>query len=500
MKTIALLYVGNVISRRDSGDVRQNLSFVIAIRNLAYEKQVEVRWAGEDDVWHNLKAQYHFSLSSHLEVWRAEVSIQIHHEQESLPGDIHFAIHASIGGHDFWDNNNGRNYEINADSGIRVAEGIPLLPIEIEPLLQPNQPFLPITVAVNHPHLAQAVFVRWTHDHWRTETTTPCYFKRKHWDKAHHSNARNPNRYGCAIWISHIPVADAYRVEYAVGFETRRKIVWANNEGRNYAARHARLKVLTLNLHCYQEPEQDRKLSLIAQAINELDVDIVCLQEVAENWNDGRGDWNSNAAKIIRERLSRPYHLHFDYSHIGFGQYREGSAILSRHAFTQQDSAYVSSSRNPQSIHARRVVMGSVNVPYMGPVNVFSTHLSWWSDGFREQFEKLRHWAGEKHSQETAATLLCGDFNCAPGSEGYRLATASGEYRDQYLKATQPRTGESMDISPAVPAPANELRIDHVLLKRESNLEVHAARELFTEADYGRVSDHPGYYFEFEPR
>ena len=49
------------------------------------------------------------------------------------------------------------------------------------------------------------------------------------------------------------------------------------------------LRVLILNLHCYQEDNQDHKLSQIARAINDCDVDVVCLQEVAELWNNGHG-------------------------------------------------------------------------------------------------------------------------------------------------------------------------------------------------------------------
>jgi maltose 6'-phosphate phosphatase len=33
------------------------------------------------------------------------------------------------------------------------------------------------------------------------------------------------------------------------------------------------------------------------------DVDLVCLQEVAELWNNGKGDWQTNGARIINQRL-----------------------------------------------------------------------------------------------------------------------------------------------------------------------------------------------------
>ena len=66
--------------------------------------------------------------------------------------------------------------------------------------------------------------------------------------------------------------------------------------------------------------------------------------------------------------------------------------------------------------------MAQVDVPYLGLVNVFSVHLSWWRAGFREQLENLMGWAERCHCGPVAATFLCGDFNNAVGSEGYWLA------------------------------------------------------------------------------
>ena len=120
-------------------------------------------------------------------------------------------------------------------------------------------------------------------------------------------------------------------------------------------ARRRRLKILTLNLHCYQEENQDTKFSQIAKAIDDLDIDVVCLQEVGEQWANGNGDWDSNAAKVIRDRLRQHYHLHTDWSHLGFDRYREGIAVLSRYDFLMTDAGYVSSSHDVYSIDSRKV-------------------------------------------------------------------------------------------------------------------------------------------------
>lgn len=502
MHPIELLYVANVISRHGDGS-RQDLTFRFVVEPRAFEKIVEVHWAGEDGVWRVLAAEWVGALGPYRELWQARTSILAAGDHDSLPGDIRFALRCRMAGQEFWDNNLGFNHDINADSGIRLANAYTLLQADYRPRLEKGQDYLPITVVIRPPSIVRRVYVRWSTDRWRTATDTSCYFKRRHWGGTMASNARNPNRYGNEIWISHLGLGGAFRVDYAIACESGSGTIWDDNFGRNYTARRDRLKVLTLNLHCNQEPEQDAKLSLIAQVVRELEIDIVCLQEVAEPWNDGRGEWTANTAHLIRERLGRPYHLHQDWSHLGFDRYREGCAILSRYEFVRTDSGYISTSQDPLNIHARRVVQARINVPYVGPVNVFSSHLSWINDGFREQLPRLRQWANEQHNGDTAATLLCGDFNVPAGSEGYDLATRDGNFTDQFLLArARQRYEDGQGPAPdgrERPDPADG-RIDYLFAHRDSRLEAVAARELFTDTAYGRVSDHPGYMVEFEPR
>jgi maltose 6'-phosphate phosphatase len=229
---------------------------------------------------------------------------------------------------------------------------------------------------------------------------------------------------------------------------------------------------------------------------------VVCLQEVGEPWANGNGDWNFNAAKIIRDRLSQHYHLHTDWSHIGFDRYREGVAVLSRYGFVTTDAGYVSANQDVHSINSRKVVMVQVNVPYIGLVNVFSAHLSWPSGGFFEQFDRLRAWANNRHNGGVAATFLCGDFNVKAGSEGYQAVVRTCEYDDQYLAATSHDVFEKVfrRRSPHIESHlAKDGRIDFIFMQKRSSLKAVAARELFTNDDYyGRVSDHTGYCVEFE--
>lgn len=496
---IELLYVENTISRK-RGSIQQALFFCLRVRNLAYSKQVEVHWAGEDGAWETLPAIYWGPAGDDGELWLARTWRQAS-AGKSLPGNIEYvAVHRSNGSV-HWCRPAHGHFRCQADAGVRLAGHVALQHVGYTPLLQNDQKTLTVDVATSAGLNTQDVFVEWSDDGWLTKQRTPCIFTRDHWDKSQQSNARNPNQYGVQMWTARLRIRDAYRVEYAIGCTTPTGERWDNNRGRNYCARHADFKVLTLNLHCYQEDRQDYKLSQIARAINELDIDLICFQEVAENWNNGAGDWNSNAARIICERLDRRYHLFCDWAHLGFDRYREGVAILSKYPLHRQEGRYVSASHDPYNIHARKVVAAQVEAPYIGKINVFSAHLSWWNDGFRPQFDSLAEWAHGRHSSDVAGTLICGDFNIKAGSEGYAHILFHTDYEDQFLKGTNRKLFERIFRRRAdnwAERLHDDGRIDYIWLKRGSRLKPVSARRLFMEYDYGRVSDHEGFLVTFE--
>ena len=502
MNKIQLLYVKNIITRKKNV-VQQQLYFFMILENIGYDKAVDVLWAGEDGEWHTLAAEFHSTHSDNKEYWSANVQFRLS-ANHSLPGNIQFALRYRVSGEQLWDNKNGLNYFSEADSGVRVIENNPLLHIDFEPRLSNGQRMVPITVAVDKSLNAKKVYVHWTTDNWQHTHKRPCQYQRNYWNNSLRSNARNPNQYGTQIWQGHIKAGQAYRFQYYLTCQSGEQVFSDTNFGSNYLVQRKQLKVMILNLHCYQEEQQDDKFSQIAKAIDELKVDIVCFQEVAENWNDGEGDWDSNSAKIINDRLISPYHIYTDWSHLGFEKYREGVAILSRYPMSEQeqDSQYVSNSHDIYSIHSRKVVAAQIQVPYIGLINVFSAHLSWWEDGFKEQFEKLRNWASGKQTKYIKATLLCGDFNITAGSEGYHQVVNADEYDDQYLAANDRGLFEKIF---RVNDPhwkdylTDDYRIDYIFKNKDSDLFVVTAKVLFTEQDYGRVSDHVGYLMAFEP-
>jgi maltose 6'-phosphate phosphatase len=499
MQHIKILYIENTISRTPTG-MWQNLSFMVRVDNLSYEKQVVINWCGEDGVWHTENAAYYCTLPDRREQWLLRIKRPLTADH-SLPGNIRFAASYTCQGQTFSDNNGGRNYRVDADCGVVVYSNEPVQHLFYNPVLQGGKVTLPIDSAVQASLKARRVRILWSADHWETTHTAPCTKQTNHWELQCASAARNPNRYGWEVWSGQIPLDQTYRIEYIIECETEQEIFRDDCAGTNYQSRRSTLRVMTLNLHCYQEKNQQEKFKLIAKAIKDHNIDLICLQEVAENWNDGHGDWESNSAHIINSHLSSPYHLHTDFSHLGFDRYREGVAILSRYEFTNTDSGYVSDSSDIYDINSRRVVMAQVHVPYFGPVNLFCAHLSWPEGGFYNQFDRLRVWADQQHGPHVAATLLCGDFNIAAGSKPYAHIVHTREYEDQYLKGVDLNAFERIYLEPDPDTEKilrNDGRIDYIFLKNNSQLRLLDALELFNGKTYGRVSDHTGYYAEFE--
>ncbi len=501
MDKIKFLYVENVISRLQN-NIQQQITFFMLVENLSYDKELDVVWSGEEGVWHTLAAKYHSMQGNDKEYWQAHIELTAS-ASESLPGNIKFGIRYRVFGAEYWDNNHGQNYMSEADSGIQLAHKTLVQNISVSSCFQDQQTHMPILIAVGQSFNAEKVTIHWTTDNWVTIEKTPCHFDRQYWDKQFKSNARNPNQYAVQLWEGQINHNDAFRLQYVICCERDGKALWENNEGNNYSFEREQLKVLILNLHCYQEENQDEKFTQIAKAINELDIDIVCLQEVAEYWRDGLGDWESNSAKLINDRLKKPFYLHTDWSHIGFDKFKEGVAILSRFPLSNQESKYVSDSHDIYSIHSRKVVMARVNVPYIGAINVFSAHLSWVEDGFQNQFQCLHKWAESVQTDDVKATLLCGDFNITAGTNGYEYIVNSNQYDDQYLAANEQGVFDKIfRVNDAhwQDLLTDDYRIDYIFMNKSSQLQVTSAKILFTEFDYGRVSDHCGYFMTFEPK
>jgi maltose 6'-phosphate phosphatase len=468
---LELLTVENTTNRKIR-PTQQKFAILISVANLAHEKQVDVLWIGNDHVWRCLPATFLACRGEDQEYWQAYIEFKVRNRQTPLPGDIRFAVRLRCQNKEYWDNNQGKNHCSPLSSGLALVNQYAVQNLSFINRLSSGQRSVTIKIVTNSWFKADCVTIHWSTDNWQRIRKSNCILNKNSKNSATH------------LFTVRLRIDDAFRIEYAISCKNSAGEYWDNNCGINYKISREPLKVLVLNLHCYQENDQYIKFVKIAKAIDDLRADLVCFQEVAEHWNQGYGDWDSNSANIINSLLKEPFDLYCDWSHRGFDKFREGVAILSRYPLQNKQSAYVSDSDNVYDIHSRKVVAAQVSVPYFGLINIFSAHLSWWENGFNGQFQRLSAWAKSLIHLKIIATLLCGDFNTTPDAEGYK-AVIDDDFEDQYLAANEPE---------------NLARIDFIFMHKSSQLQAISARIVFTENDYGQVSDHPGYLITFEPK
>lgn len=275
------------------------------------------------------------------------------------------------------------------------------------------------------------------------------------------------------------------------------------------------LSVLTLNLHTYQQHPQhcpfdtmhrhEHEVHIIAEAIAHLDIDVVCFQEVGEYMHDpiaeAYGQSPSNMAYRIMNKLrswGRYYHIHQDWSHIGFDRWREGTAILSRYPMYHNHSAFVSHDQCKDNYMSRNVTMSGIDVPWFGLVHISNVHLSWLHHGFHEEYERLKTLICSRMHFGFRADLLVGDFNAPAGENAYQHIVGNQEYVDQFFQMHPQRFYEPSfrgHIDGWKNSPPK--RIDYIFKRQDSAMNIYALDVIFNDYFYPVVSDHFGYVARF---
>ncbi len=276
-------------------------------------------------------------------------------------------------------------------------------------------------------------------------------------------------------------------------------------------------RILTLNLHSWQEKDQDKKLSTIADVIIKENVDFIAFQESAQNRESPYSDQyrfirNDNTSKIISDRIREQSGLNYsyiwDWSHFGFDIYEEGIALLSRYECTGHESRNISDSVSREDIFSRKV-FGAQYIMNGTKINIFTVHISWKSSPLDSRsMTELKNLNQFVHHFENrfggGHSFVCGDFNVNPVSgplmsEGYFFMTENAKYSDSYLEI-HPKANSlshSADHSSMIHAAPMDGRIDYIFRSEKNPFRTEKAEFIFTRKKYGLVSDHYGYLAEF---
>lgn len=273
------------------------------------------------------------------------------------------------------------------------------------------------------------------------------------------------------------------------------------------------MKLLTLNTHSWIEEKPLEKLEAIKEQLLADPYDVISLQEVNQSMdaeeaevdsffnapNQGTVIKKDNFAFLLQQELKKSgleYYWSWVPSHIGYDQYDEGIAILTRFKVTNTRGILLSRKDDYTDYHTRK----ALEVRFQANDKnyfVYGLHLSWWQDE-TESYPFLYEWnklveAWETEAQKGSCILLMGDFNNPAHIEkqGYSLVSKHPLLKDAYLDATV-KNG-SHTVEKKIDGWENNsdfLRIDYIFVS--ANLSVDSYETVFDGRKTPVVSDHFG--------
>jgi len=225
-----------------------------------------------------------------------------------------------------------------------------------------------------------------------------------------------------------------------------------NNAAKTVAAGDAFvLRAMTYNIHSCVNTYREVNPLTVAQIIGALDVDIVALQEVDAENNDGD---NHNQAKTIAEILNMDY-VFFPVEDTGVRAF--GLAVLSR--FPIRDYYFTRLPLSATLIPRKRgAIRATIHTP-AGSVHLFNTHLSLYKWEQRKQMKMLLETEWLLSVTDNKPAIFCGDLNAGSFSRTYRRVA-------NYLTDVQKALDEPWLPKPTFHARSPFLRIDHMFISR----------------------------------
>ncbi|MGQ9856825.1 MAG: endonuclease/exonuclease/phosphatase family protein [Fervidobacterium sp.] len=268
------------------------------------------------------------------------------------------------------------------------------------------------------------------------------------------------------------------------------------------------MKVLTLNLHTYQEIAYSNgdtievfleKYMAIQRRIVEMianeDVDICFFQEAGQymyeepdSFVHGIGIKKSNYVRRLIEMLSeygKNYHFVWDMAHYGFGIWEEGLGIVSKFPIVDFESRYVSKEEDPNTFYTRKIIRARIE-DKGGPIDLYSVHFNWKEAGFEDEYENFVRWVEEIGNERF---IIAGDFNVPYGSEEYKMVMKreilGSKVLDCWIVANPNEPDKPTFFGDKISE--ESARIDYVFVPERFS--VKSARIVF---ENERVSDHKG--------
>ena len=219
------------------------------------------------------------------------------------------------------------------------------------------------------------------------------------------------------------------------------------------------MKLVTWNIQWGRGLDGRVDLARIVSVARELaDFDVLCLQEVADNFPELEDSGGADQFSEIAELLLPEYRLYaafgVDAAGDGGKRRRFGNAIATRYSALSVRRHSLPWPPDPGKPSMPRVAVEMTLQAPMGPLRVTTTHLEYYSDlQRRAQALRLRNLHDEacqraahpppadkgpfNATPQAQGAILCGDFNFPPDNAAYgeiqgALASGAPRYRDAW--------------------------------------------------------------------
>lgn len=224
---VRLLYV-KAASRFDypGADAKGRMFGYVEVENLAYAKDVTVRWDDRSGWWRDTAAVYVGPSSGNREVWRFETP------EVSYPGrlsaEFQFAVRYRAAGRESWDNHGGADWRIA--TGARTVFPADLVLGASRFALQKANAWQSSGSTASLQGVVKVKNLAW-------EKRIRVVYSTDGWQTVRSGDATYGHPVGdVEEWYFEVPLdAGAAHVDFALSCEMGGVTTWDNNFGRNYA-------------------------------------------------------------------------------------------------------------------------------------------------------------------------------------------------------------------------------------------------------------------------
>ncbi len=256
------------------------------------------------------------------------------------------------------------------------------------------------------------------------------------------------------------------------------------------------MKLLTLNTHAWLENDQLEKINILARTIAEKDYDLIAFQEVNQSIFSKKvhGDIKKDnyllvLIEYLKKYTDQSYYYTWSNSHIGYGRYDEGIAILSKYPLKKIDSFYCTETTTIFSIESRKII--GVTIEYLGEnIEFYSCHINLPNSKKENQLENIKNIINR--TSENNLKFFLGDFNtdAINNEQDYNNILNLG-LKDTYNMARKKDSGVTVEKNiDGWKNSFSEKRLDYIFTNKE--ILVEESNVIFNGINKDIVSDHYG--------